>query len=170
MTSFADSIYLCYGDDIFRTLERICRVTNLIKSPCPDPTKYSIDAPQFSCFRKATFKFNLPSIIFLWTFPPNPQIFCFALENRNFGDSWGFSDSLVSRTPSPAFSAVSGDPSPDFSAVSGDPSPAFSTSSGQGFSKIRIGISGFGWFSPWSNWTEESFLVSPRPGPITRDP
>ena len=159
MTSFADSIYLCYGDDIFRTLERICRVTNLIKSPCPDPTKYSIDAPQFSCFRKATFKFNLPSIIFLWTFPPNPQIFCFALENRNFGDSWGFSDSLVSRTPSPAFSAVSG-----------DPSPAFSTSSGQGFSKIRIGISGFGWFSPWSNWTEESFLVSPRPGPITRDP
>ena len=154
-----DSIYLCYGDDIFRTLERICRVTNLIKSPCPDPTKYSIDAPQFSYFRKATFKFNLPSIIFLWTFPPNPQIFCFALENRNFGDSWGFSDSLVSRTPSPAFSAVSG-----------DPSPAFSTSSGQGFSKIRIGISGFGWFSPWSNWTEESFLVSPRPGPITRDP
>ena len=159
MTSFADSIYLCYGDDIFRTLERICRVTNLIKSPCPDPTKYSIDAPQFSCFRKATFKFNLPSIIFLWTFPPNPQIFCFALENRNFGDSWGFSDSLVSRTPSPAFSAVSG-----------DPSPAFSTSSGQGFSKIRIGISGFGWFSPLSNWTEESFLVSPLPGPITRDP
>ena len=159
MTSFADSIYLCYGDDIFRTLERICRVTNLIKPPCPDPTKYSIDAPQFSCFRKATFKFNLPSIIFLWTFPPNPQIFCFALENRNLGDSWGFSDSLVSRTPSPAFSAVSG-----------DPSPAFSTSSGQGFSKIRIGISGFGWFSPWSNWTEESFLVSPRPGPITRDP